>query len=79
MRWTGHVARMERGEAYTWLCCGNLKERNHLQDPGLDGKVIFRWRPRKWDVGLWTRLVWLRIGTSGGRALVSAVMNLQVP
>jgi len=29
-------------------------------------------------VGLWTGLIWLRIGTGDG-ALVSAVMNLRVP
>jgi hypothetical protein len=33
---------------------------------------------RKWDVGGWTRLSWLRIET-GWRALVNAVMNLRVP
>jgi hypothetical protein len=22
---------------------GNLRERDHLQDPGLDGRIILRW------------------------------------
>jgi hypothetical protein len=39
--------------------------KNHLRDPGVDGKVILRLVFRKWDVGVWTRLSWLRIGTGG--------------
>ena len=38
---------------------GNLRERDHLWDSGVDG--IFR----KWDVVLWTDLIWFRIGTGG--------------
>jgi len=32
---------------------------------------------RNWDVGVWTRLMWLRIRTGGG-AVVNAVMTLRV-
>ena len=42
MRWAGHVARMGRGEVYTGLWWGNLKERDHLGDPGIDGRIILR-------------------------------------
>jgi len=28
-----------RGEAYTGFWWGNLKERDHLEDPGLDGST----------------------------------------
>jgi len=31
-------------------------------------EVILRWIFRKWDVGVWTGLSWLRVGT-GGRHL----------
>ena len=44
----------------------NLRERDHLEDPGVDGSVILRWIFRKWDVGVWTGSRWLRIGTGGG-------------
>ena len=40
MRWAGHVARMGRGEVYTGFWWGNLSERDHLEDPGVDGSII---------------------------------------
>jgi len=40
MRWTGHVASMGRGDLYTGFWWGNLKEIYHLEDPGIDGRII---------------------------------------
>jgi len=34
--------------------------------PDVDGRIILRWIFRKWDVGAWNRLIWLRIRTDGG-------------
>ena len=28
-----------------------MSQRDHLEDPGVDGKITFRWIFRKWDVG----------------------------
>ena len=64
MRWVGHVA--GRGDVYTGFWCGNLRVRDHLGDPAVDGRIILRWIFRKWDVGVWTGSSWLRIGTGGG-------------
>jgi len=51
---------------YSGFWRGNLRERDRLGDPSVDGRVIFRWIFMKWDVGLWTGSSWLRIGTGGG-------------
>jgi hypothetical protein len=67
MRWARHVARMGRGEACTRFWWENLRERDHWGDPGIDGRIILRRIMRKWDVGIWTGLSWLRIETDGGQ------------
>ena len=51
MRRAGHVARMGRVEVYKEFWWGNLSERDHLEDPGVDGRIILRGIFRKWDVG----------------------------
>jgi len=67
MGWAGHVAHTgERKDGYRVWGWENLRERDHLRDPGLDGRIILRWIFRKWDVGVWTGSIWLRIGTGGG-------------
>jgi len=45
---------------------GNLRERDHWGDPGVDGRIILRWIFRKWGVGVWTGSSWFRKGTCGG-------------
>jgi hypothetical protein len=47
-------------KAYTGFWWGNLRERDHLEDPGVDWRIILRWIFRKWNVGVWTRLNWLK-------------------
>jgi hypothetical protein len=49
-----------------WRKLHNEELNDHFGDPGLDWRIILRWIVRKWDVGLWTRSSWLRIGTGGG-------------
>jgi len=39
----------ERRGVYRVLV-GNLRERDHLGDPGLDESIIVRWNFRNWDV-----------------------------
>jgi len=66
MRWAEHVARMGEGKVYIRSWWGERRERDHLGDPGVDGRIILRWIYRMWDVGAWTGSSWLRIGTGGG-------------
>ena len=44
---------------------GNLMERDNLGDPGANGRIILQWVFGKWDIGVWTESIWLRIGTGG--------------
>jgi len=40
---SGHVARVGRGDVYTGLWWVNLRERDHLEDLGVEGRIILRW------------------------------------
>jgi hypothetical protein len=55
-----------RGKVYTEFWWGNLRERDHLEDPGVDERIIIRWIFRRCDVEAWTESSWLRIGTGSG-------------
>jgi len=50
---------------YIGFWWGNLRERDNLGDPDIDGRLILRWIFRKWDVGIWTRSSCLRTGRGG--------------
>jgi hypothetical protein len=74
----GCACSVYKGEVYTGFWWGNLSERDHLGDPGIDGRIILRWFFRNWDVG---GVEWMELAQDGNRwqALVHAVMNLRVP
>jgi hypothetical protein len=38
----------------------------NLEDPSVDGSILLRWIFRKWNVGVWTGSILLRIETGGG-------------
>jgi hypothetical protein len=43
-----------------------MGERDDLEDPVVDGRIILRWIFRKWDVRALPGFIWHRIGTGGG-------------
>jgi hypothetical protein len=48
-----------RGEVRTGLWWIKMKERGHLKDLGVEGRIIFKWIFQKLNVRAWSRLVWL--------------------
>ena len=64
------------GELYTVLCWGNLRERDHLEDLGVDGRIILRRIFRKWDGG---GMDWIDLAQERDRwrTLVNTVMNFR--
>jgi hypothetical protein len=52
---------MGEGRVICRVLLGKPRERDHLGDPGVDGRIILRWIFRKW-----TGMCWLKIETGGG-------------
>jgi len=71
------VLNIGREEVRTGFWWGNLRERVHLEDPGVDWKIILRWIFGKCDGG--TDWIDLAQDRDKWRALVKAVMELRVP
>jgi len=47
---------------FLWV---DLKGRGHLEDQGVDLRVILKRIFKKWVREAWTGLIWLRTGASG--------------
>jgi hypothetical protein len=62
---------------HTGFWCGDLREGDHLGDPGVDGRIILKWIFKNWEGGM----DWIHLAQDRNRwhALVNAVMNLGVP
>jgi hypothetical protein len=58
---------------YTEFWWGNLRQRGHLGDVGIVGRIILRW--------IWEGIDWNRLAQDRDRwrAILNAVMNLWVP
>jgi hypothetical protein len=67
---------MYGGKFYTGFWWGNLRERDHLEDPAVECRITLRWMFRKWMWGMdWIVLAQDR---DRWRALGNTVMNLRV-
>jgi hypothetical protein len=51
MRWAGHVASMGKRAMHTGFWWGDMREGDHLGDPGVDGRIILEWIFKRWDGG----------------------------
>jgi hypothetical protein len=67
---------VERRVAYRVLV-GNLRERDHSEDPGVDGRLLFEWIVKNWG----RCMAWIHLALDKGswRAFINSVMNLWVP
>jgi hypothetical protein len=66
-----------RGEVHTGLYWRKLTKRDHLEDPGVDGRIILKWIFERLDGGIdW---IYLAQDRDRWRPLVNVVMNLRVP
>jgi hypothetical protein len=56
---------------------GSVRNKNHLEEPGLDEEIILKWIIRKW----FGRIYWIEVAHSRNRRwdLMIAVMILTVP
>jgi len=74
----GACSTVGRGEVLTGFWWGKLRERDHLEDPGIGGRIILRWIFRKWNgEGIeWIDLAQDRVSW---RAVAKAVMIIRVP
>jgi hypothetical protein len=54
---------------------GKPEGKRPLGRPRRRWRIILIWIFRKWDVGVWTRLSWFRIETSGGTCECGNVLS----
>jgi hypothetical protein len=57
---------LEEDRFTTGFWWGNVKKVDHLEEEGVDGRIILRYIFRKWDVRAWSGSIWVRTERSCG-------------
>jgi len=68
---------MERGEGHIGCWCGNMMERNHLEDLIIDRRIMLKEMLKKYHGSAWTGL--MSQDRNKWQALVDTITSLQVP
>ena len=76
MRWARHVAHIEGRKLHTGFWWGDLRERDHLEDLGIGGRMILMWIFEKWCGGGGMGWIDLAENMDRWRALVNVLMDL---
>ena len=67
----------KKGEVHTGFEWGNMREAGHLEDLGVDGRIILKRIFKKWDGGMdWIVLAENRDKVVG--SVVNAVRNIRI-
>jgi len=64
VRWVTYAAHTNNRYAYKF-CVKNLKVREHLDDPGINGRALFKQILKKQNGKLWNGFILLRTGITG--------------
>jgi hypothetical protein len=65
-----------RGEMHAGVWWGSLREGNHLEDQGVDGRILLKFVFKKWFEGC---MDWIVLAAGRWRVFVNVVINLSFP
>jgi hypothetical protein len=66
MRWARHVTHTEKIKIHAKLLSRKMKEKDHLEDVNVTGRIILNWILKECNINRYTWFIWFRIGSSGG-------------
>jgi len=55
----------DTGKMHTGFWWGYLRDNDHLEDLGGDGRIILKMILEQWDGETWPGFIWLRLGKCG--------------